>query len=37
LADVGASGEFGEFGEEFGGEVGEVALVMLEGKTDSDS
>ena len=37
LADVAAGGEFGEFGEEFGGEVGEVALVVLEGKTDGDT
>jgi hypothetical protein len=34
LADVVAGGEFGEFGEELGGEVGEVALVVLEGKTN---
>jgi hypothetical protein len=31
LADVGAGGELGEFGKEFGGEVGEIALVLLEG------
>ena len=31
LADVGAGGEFEEFGEEIGGEVGEVALVVLDG------
>jgi hypothetical protein len=31
LADIGTGGELGEFGEEFGGEVGEIALVLLEG------
>jgi hypothetical protein len=34
LADVGAGGEFGEFGEEFGGEIGEVALVLLDGGSE---
>ena len=34
LADVGAGGEFGEFGEEVGGEIGEIALVLLESGTD---
>ncbi len=31
LADVRAGGELGEFGEEVGGEVGEIALVLLAG------
>ena len=34
LADVRAGGEFGEFGEEFGGEVGEVVLGLLERGTE---
>jgi len=34
LADVGAGGELGEFGEEVGGEMGEIALVLLECGTD---
>jgi len=31
LADVRAGGELGEFGEKVGGEVGEIALVLLAG------
>ena len=33
LPDVGAGGELGEFGEEFGGEVHEVTLGLLAGGT----
>ncbi|SRR6266699_5933958 len=34
LADVGSGGEFGEFGEKVGGEIGEIALVLLAADAD---
>ena len=34
FADVVGGGEFGEFGEEIGAQVGEIAVVLLEGGAD---